>query len=265
MTRIPRSRPSASLVISIAALVVALSGTAIAASQMNGDGLIRRNTLSGNRLRDHTITAGQLNLRRLGKVPKAALADFATAAGSATDATSATNATNAVNAANATNAGHAASADTAANATRADTATRADSAASTDGFTNSGLVTLTASSTAPGTQQTLASRGPFSFLAQCLKNAGGTITADVVVKDLSASGAIEEDASDQNSSPPSVLDAGATHSLFHTTTASTPTWHGAGDNLFSVAAPGSVAVSGTGSLGVNILGADCAFQLVTFG
>ena len=265
MTRTLPRRPSASLVISIAALVVALSGTAVAASQMSGDGLIRKNSLSGNRLRDHTITATQLNLRKLGRVPTAALAGFATAAGSATDATSAANATNAVNATNATTAQNASNAANATHATNADTATRAMSAASTDGFYNSGLVTLTGSSTAPGTEQPLTTNGPFEFIAQCVKNSGGTITANVTVKYLSGSGAIARDFNDPSSGPPASLAAGATHSLFRPTTGSTATWFGGADNAFSLAAPGGPAITGTGSIGVDVLGADCAFQLVTFG
>jgi hypothetical protein len=35
--------------------------------------------------------------------------------------------------------------------------------------------------------------------------------------------------------------------------------------LFSVAAPGGPALSGEGSIGVHVLGANCAFQLALFG
>jgi hypothetical protein len=89
-------RPSGSLVVAITALVVALSGTALGVSRLvNGDTLIKQHSLSGNRLRDHTLTGKQINLRKLGKVPNASQAD------------NATNATNATNAANATHAGDA--------------------------------------------------------------------------------------------------------------------------------------------------------------
>jgi hypothetical protein len=90
-------RPSAAMVVAVAALVVAMSGTAIAASgRVSGDKLIKKASLSGNRLRSHTLTGKQVNLARLGQVPSAARADTAAEA---------TNATNATNAANATNAG----------------------------------------------------------------------------------------------------------------------------------------------------------------
>ena len=70
-----RLRPTPSMGIAVAALVVAVSGTAVAAtSAANGDTLIKKHTLSGNRLRDHTITGRQVNLKHLGTVPKAQLA-----------------------------------------------------------------------------------------------------------------------------------------------------------------------------------------------
>ena len=75
-----KRRPSASLVISIVALVVAATGTAIAAGKVGGDKLIKKNSLSGNRLRKHTVTGTQLKLSKLGKVPSAAKADSATSA-----------------------------------------------------------------------------------------------------------------------------------------------------------------------------------------
>ncbi|MDQ6835918.1 MAG: hypothetical protein M3016_06985 [Actinomycetota bacterium] len=80
------------------ALVLAASGTAIAASHLvRGDKLIKKRSLSGNRLRNHTITGKQVNLKKLGKVRNARNADFATHATTATNATNATNATSATN------------------------------------------------------------------------------------------------------------------------------------------------------------------------
>jgi hypothetical protein len=84
------------MVVAVIAVILAASGTAIAASKLvNGDKLIRKGTLSGNRLRKHTITGTQVNLKKLGKVPNAKQAD------TATHATTATNAVNAINAARA--------------------------------------------------------------------------------------------------------------------------------------------------------------------
>jgi hypothetical protein len=97
------------MVISLVALVVAMSGTAVAAGTLvNGDKLIRKGTLSANRLRKHTLTGRQINLNQLGKVPSAATADSAGSAGSAGYAARAGAADSATNATSATNAGNAA-------------------------------------------------------------------------------------------------------------------------------------------------------------
>jgi hypothetical protein len=99
MTKLFRRKPSPALVISIIALVLAASGSAMAASKMvSGDSLIKKNSLSGNRIKNHSLTATQINLSKLGKVPHAATADTATNATTAVTATNATNATNAVTA-----------------------------------------------------------------------------------------------------------------------------------------------------------------------
>lgn len=99
------------MVVAMTALCVAASGTAIAASKLvRGDKLIAKTSLSGNRLRHHTITGTQVNLNKLGKVPSAKNADNATNAKTATTATSALNATNATNANHSTSAASAASA-----------------------------------------------------------------------------------------------------------------------------------------------------------
>ena len=116
MRRVFLRRPSGAMVVAIIALVVAVSGTAVAATKMvNGDKVIIKGTLSGNRLRKqtltgaqikphsltaaqiraHTLTATQINLNKLGKVNSAKLADRATAAITATAALNANNATNA--------------------------------------------------------------------------------------------------------------------------------------------------------------------------
>jgi hypothetical protein len=95
-----KHRPSPAMVVSLIALVVASSGTAMAAATlMNGDKLIKKGSLSGNRLRSRTITGNQVNLRRLGKVPTAGHADLATNATNASRATNATNASHAADAA----------------------------------------------------------------------------------------------------------------------------------------------------------------------
>ena len=95
----PRRRPSAALVVSVIALVVALTGTALAGpvgqlarTLINGSS-IQPNTIAGNRLKDHTLTGQQINLAKLGTVSHARLSDVATRANSATNAINARNAT----------------------------------------------------------------------------------------------------------------------------------------------------------------------------
>jgi hypothetical protein len=91
----PRTRrPSAAMVVASLALIVALTGTAVAAQQLvRGDTLIKQRSLSGNRLRNHTLTGKQINLAKLGTVPSAVHATAAVNAGHAASADTATNAT----------------------------------------------------------------------------------------------------------------------------------------------------------------------------
>ncbi len=86
-----RRRPSAAMVVAILALVVAASGTAVAATKLvNGDSLIKKNSLSGNRLRNRSVTGAKIKVGSFGTVPSAT---HATSADTATSATNATNAT----------------------------------------------------------------------------------------------------------------------------------------------------------------------------
>lgn len=85
-----RRGPSPALVISIVALVLAMSGTAVAASKLvSGDSLIKQNSLSGDRLKNGTVTGKQINVKTLGTVPNAAKAVSANTATTATTAGSA--------------------------------------------------------------------------------------------------------------------------------------------------------------------------------
>jgi hypothetical protein len=79
MNRLFKYRPSSTGVLAVIALVVALGGTAVAASRLSGDKLIKVGSLSGNRLRPHTLTGAQINLNQLGQVPSAAFAETAAA------------------------------------------------------------------------------------------------------------------------------------------------------------------------------------------
>ena len=58
MGRFRSRRPSGAMVVAVVALAVALSGTAVAATaRVSGDKLIKKVSLSGNRLRNTTVSA----------------------------------------------------------------------------------------------------------------------------------------------------------------------------------------------------------------
>jgi hypothetical protein len=60
------------MVVAVIALVVAATGTAVAAGgRVDGDSLIKKASLSGNRLRDRTLTGLQIKVSSLGTVPTA--------------------------------------------------------------------------------------------------------------------------------------------------------------------------------------------------
>lgn len=65
-----RMRFSPSIVISMLALFVALGGTVYAASKISGKS-IKANSIPANRLKKHSITGKQVNLKKLGTVPNA--------------------------------------------------------------------------------------------------------------------------------------------------------------------------------------------------
>ncbi len=82
-------RPSPSMIVALIALVIALSGTAVAAGGLINGAKIESGTITGKKLKKHTLTGTQINLAKLGKVPAAASADHATSAGTASSAANA--------------------------------------------------------------------------------------------------------------------------------------------------------------------------------
>jgi hypothetical protein len=155
-----RHRPSPAMIVALLALIVAASGTAIAAGRLViGDNLIKPRSLSADRLRNHAITGVQVNLSKLGEVPKAKNAEHAFVAGSSEDAV------NAQDAASATNAKHATNADTVGG--------QAPSAfAPASSFVRTGLVTATAGQTVE-----LAAFGPFTLTLNCTSGTQAMIDA----------------------------------------------------------------------------------------
>jgi hypothetical protein len=73
MRWIPR-RPSASMVVALLALFVALGGTGYAASKLNGRNIVK-NSVSGSALKANTIGGREVNESKLATVPRAKNAD----------------------------------------------------------------------------------------------------------------------------------------------------------------------------------------------
>ncbi len=135
-------------VVACLALFVALGGSAYAASQINGNKIVKH-SVGANKLKNETITSKQvkkgslnssvIDLSTLGTVPSAQTAisaQTATSASSAATATKAGSAETATRADSASDADHAASADS---ATAADHAASAEEAEALDGETAADL------------------------------------------------------------------------------------------------------------------------------
>lgn len=152
-----RHAPSPAMAVALVALIIAASGTAIAAGQLvTGDNLIKPRSLSGNRLRNHSVTGAQINPSKLGEVPSARNADHAFVAGSSKNAVNAQDAATATNAKNAS--------------TLAGQPPSAFEAASN--FVRTGLVSAPAGETVD-----FASAGPFTLTLKCTSTTQGEIDA----------------------------------------------------------------------------------------
>ncbi|MBJ7348122.1 MAG: hypothetical protein JHC87_06090 [Thermoleophilaceae bacterium] len=76
MNSLKLRQPSPALVVSVIALVFAMSGTGYAVSQINGAKL-KKGSVTGNKLKKNTLTGTQVNEAKLEKVPSATAADNA--------------------------------------------------------------------------------------------------------------------------------------------------------------------------------------------
>jgi hypothetical protein len=223
--------------VSIIALIVALSGTAIAASKLvNGDTLIRKGTLSGDRVRKHTLTGTQINVRKLGTVPRATSATRAT---TARTAGSARTATSAQTAASATTAG------IAANANELGGVGPSGYLPAGSRIGTPGIVTATA--TASGNTVPLFTYGPLTVTMTCTSSASGTalsLTAFSTEADTYIDGIYETVAGTHVTLP--VIAIAATTGPF------------ANDGYtLGFEAPGGAEAELVGSDGVNSLGSPC--------
>ncbi|HYP56648.1 MAG TPA: hypothetical protein VEQ41_10185 [Solirubrobacterales bacterium] len=145
------NRSSAALVVSILALVVAVSGVGYAASKLNGKS-IKPRSIPGNRIKNDALTGKQIKEARLGQVPSAATA---LSAGRATSADRASLADRAV------------IADRAGLAERAESANRIGSLTETDIQRAGKLITFDVRMTNTEPPRTLLQAGPFTVKAEC--------------------------------------------------------------------------------------------------
>jgi hypothetical protein len=235
-----RRKPSASMVVSVTALIFALTGTAAAAggllngNKFDGDKLIKTDSLSGDRLRYHTLSARQVDVSKLGKVPIATNADrsgYANHSAYADHAALADNATSATNAANATTLNGQSAGSYLTTANRIGT---------------NGVFKM--SGTASGNTATMFTVGPFTVTMTCTKTGAGTT--------LSESGTSTEANSDINGT--FVPTAGTPQTLVEgqITTANTSPQTTKNENIDFEAPSGAQAVL-IGATGINSLGTDC--------
>jgi hypothetical protein len=223
-----------STIIAIIALVIAASGTAVAATKLaNGDKLIKKGTLSGNRLRKHTLTGTQINLKKLGTVPNATNANHATSATSATSAISATSATNAGNAA-ALNGQPASSYLTTSNK-----------------IGTNGIVSTRGSSV--GTNVTLFKTGPFTISMTCTKAASGGMALNLFGSSTEANSMINGTLVNTANTPADLIDTDIPQGG-----AAPPTKAQEINNLnIDFEAPSGAQAVLAGADGVNSLNTDC--------
>src|SRR3954452_8977342 len=97
MKRLPRPRISYANVVATLALVLGVSGTSYAATQLNGKKLKNR-SVAGKKLKKNTVTGKEVREAKLGKVPSATQADNATHADNAATADTAAGSTTSANA-----------------------------------------------------------------------------------------------------------------------------------------------------------------------
>jgi hypothetical protein len=249
MSRFAPRRPSASMIIALLALVLALGSTASAGVparivNLISGSKIKQHSIRGNRLKNDTLTGKQIKESTLDEVPRANVSATATHAANAVHATSAAHATSADTATNATNA------TSAAHATSADTATNASTLGGigTSGFVPSSKVVRYSAVMALGDpEKTIATLGPLTFTASCADDAGKTHAV------LSATSSADGIYLIGNT-----LDSGDTATVEEVDSSASGQ-----DNFLPIIratnSDQSVAIEGVPIIVVNTLGKDCRF------
>jgi hypothetical protein len=237
-------------VVSIIALLVALGGSAYAASKI-GTKQIRNNAvttakikaraITTAKLRNGAVTGAKVKESTLGVVPSATNAQNAVNATSAQTAVSATNAQNAVNAATAASAQ---TAVTAANFSR---------------YFTSGLRKASAGETI-----TLASAGPFTFSGECVENGALAYVTTSEPGSFMYSYPERETLVEGHHLYEARFEPGNPAQLGYGPVNEGPEWIALfeQETPWTVASPdGSLLLRGYSSEGVHVFGADCAFAL----
>jgi hypothetical protein len=70
LQKLKRRAPSPAMIVALVALVAALGGTAYAAGQINGNSIVKQ-SIGGGKLKKQTLTGYQINVNKLGEVPRA--------------------------------------------------------------------------------------------------------------------------------------------------------------------------------------------------
>jgi hypothetical protein len=232
------------MVMAVAAMFVALGGSAYAATKIGTKQIqnnaitaskIKKNAVTAAKIKNGAVTGSKINLSTLGTVPSAT---HATTADTATKATSA---------------------DTATKAAEATTAGTADTATNFSRYFASGLKKASVGQTIA-----LTTVGPFTFSGVCADNGGENYAAHVVAS-TNVAGAYFN--SPEEGSVNGAFEPGeelAVQEFFAESTA--PEWMPEDAfsyyNEFTAASPdGSVLLQGQAESGVHVFGADCAFEL----
>lgn len=128
-------------------------------------------------------------------------------------------------------------------------------------YFNSGVVKLD-----DGEDKVMLERGPFTFLADCEDIGFDESVAHLWVRNTGASNALLQSQYNNGDGSSPTLAPGELLEAFSTVSGPDPLWLGGYRNMFSVtSSDGSTSLVGGGTIGVKVLGSDCAFQLFAWG
>jgi hypothetical protein len=247
--RLDALRPSPAMVVAVIALVVALGGSAYAATQIGTNQIksnaitaakIKSNAVTGAKIKNGAVTGSKINLSSVGTVPSA------THATTADSATKATEATKAGEAAKATTATEAATADNALNFAR---------------YKTSGIVKEAAGPESEPAQVTVWTAGPFTATGYCEEFGVNEFAAWTT---LTTSAAESSAATKNEKFETADFGPGDQLEIGFEVSGSGPEINEAGEgNLnegFTAVSPdGQYLLNGISASAVHYFGADCAF------